>query len=134
MTLASPDRLAEDVFVVPVIVAELKFGDVEGQIFSAYFVERADDPALEDAPETFNRVGVDRADNVLVRRMPDDGMRELAIQSLVANPFVCDQQADFLGHRAAHEGFEKIAAHSVDDASNDFPLALDRADDWCLTR
>jgi len=79
-------------------------------------------PRLKDAPEAFNRVGVDRADNVLVRRVADDGMRVLFIEAAIANPLVSDQQADFLGNRAAHEGFEEIAANRADDAGNDLPL------------
>ena len=56
------------------------------------------------------------------------------IQPAIANPLVCDQQADLLGNRAAHERFEKIAGHAVDDAGNDLPVALDRANDRCLAR
>ena len=59
-SLTSADRLAEDVGVVAVVVAELELGDVERQIFGADFVECADNAALEDRPEAFNRVGVDR--------------------------------------------------------------------------
>jgi hypothetical protein len=54
----------------------LKLRDVERQIFLADFVEAPDDAALEDAPETFNRVGVKRADNVVALAMIDALMRQ----------------------------------------------------------
>src|ERR1700682_3697120 len=50
---ASADRLAEDVLILAIIVTELKFGDVERQIFGADLVESADNAALEDRPEAF---------------------------------------------------------------------------------
>ena len=51
----SLDRRPEDVCVVAVIVAELELGNIEGHVLAAHLVERADDAALEDAPEAFNR-------------------------------------------------------------------------------
>ena len=42
-------RRSENVVIRAVIIAELKFSDVQGQIFAAGLVERADDTALEDA-------------------------------------------------------------------------------------
>jgi hypothetical protein len=44
--------------VLSVVVSELKFRDVERQIFGADFVERADHPALEDALKALNRIGI----------------------------------------------------------------------------
>ena len=73
---ASPDSLAEDVLILPVVVPELKFGDVERKIFGADLVECADNATLKDRPEAFNRVRMDRTDNVLVRRVADDGVRK----------------------------------------------------------
>jgi hypothetical protein len=40
----------------------------------------------------------------------------------------------FSENRAAHERFEKVAADRIDDAGDDLPLALDRADDGRLAR
>src|ERR1700722_13888570 len=57
-------RRPEDIGVMAVVVPELKFSDVERQILLADFVVAANDPALEDAPKAFNRVGVHSADNV----------------------------------------------------------------------
>ena len=65
-SLTSAYRRSENIRVEAVVVAELKFRDVQRHIFGADFVERADHAALEDRPEAFNRVGVDRADDVLL--------------------------------------------------------------------
>ena len=70
---AFPDRHAEDVIVLAVVVPELELRDVQRQILGADLVERADDPALEDRPEAFNRVRVDRTDNILAGRVIDGG-------------------------------------------------------------
>ena len=51
----SLDCQPEDIRVHAMIVAELKLGNIEGHVFAAHLVERADDAALEDPPETFNR-------------------------------------------------------------------------------
>jgi hypothetical protein len=50
---------SEDIGVVAVVVPELKFSDVQRQILLADLMVAANDPALEDAPEAFNRVGVE---------------------------------------------------------------------------
>jgi len=57
-------------------------------------VERADNPTLEDAPKAFNRLSVDRADNVLALGMVNGGMRESLLEVSVAGPLVGAQQAN----------------------------------------
>ena len=59
-------RCLKHIRIKAVVVAELKFRDVKRHIFCRHFVERADHATLEDAPKAFNRVRVDRADNVLL--------------------------------------------------------------------
>jgi hypothetical protein len=75
LLLTSFNRRPENVRVVPMVVAELKFRDVERHILGADLMERADDTALEDRPEAFNRVGVNRAYNVLLCAVLDDMAR-----------------------------------------------------------
>ena len=62
---ATTNRCAENVFVGAVIIPELKLRDVQRQIFTADFVEAADNTAFNQRPKTLNRIGVDRADDVL---------------------------------------------------------------------
>lgn len=52
---------AED---LPDVVAELKFRDVEWQIFLTDLVERTDHAALDDRPEAFDGLSVDCTNNI----------------------------------------------------------------------
>ena len=68
MTRLTPAyRRSENFRVLAVVVPELKFRNVQRHIFCADFVERADNAAFENRPEAFNRVGVNCADDVLLR-------------------------------------------------------------------
>ena len=82
----SPDCLAENVLVVPIVVAELELGDVEGHVFFADLMKRTDDPTLKDRPETFNRLSVDRTDYVLPARVIDACERVFGGELVVTQP------------------------------------------------
>src|SRR5580704_1999615 len=62
--LAPANRRSENVSVEAVVVPELKLCNVQRHIFATHFVETANNTALENAPEAFNRVGVNGTDNV----------------------------------------------------------------------
>jgi hypothetical protein len=64
---------SENVIVKAIIIAKLEFRNVTMQISFADIGECVDDVSLEDAPEAFNRVGMNRADNVLPVRMVNGG-------------------------------------------------------------
>jgi hypothetical protein len=51
MNLTSLERRSENVRVPLVVITELELGDIERQVLSAHFVERANNTALEDRPE-----------------------------------------------------------------------------------
>src|SRR5258708_36937120 len=106
--LASPDRLRENVFVLAVVVPELKLRDVQRQILLADLVERADDATLEDRPEAFNRVRVHRSDNVLIARVIDDGVLRIAV---LEAEMVGAEQRDFFRHALAHELLKRFLLH-----------------------
>jgi hypothetical protein len=86
MNLASVDRRSENISVLAIVVAELKFRDVQRHIFGAHLVKCADDAALEDGPEVFDRVGVDCADHVLTLAMVNDAVRKVLAQSAYSPP------------------------------------------------
>ena len=130
MSLASPDRLAEDVGVLAVVVAELELRDVQRHIFGAHLVKGADNTAFEDRPEAFNRVGVDRANNVLALGVIYDAMRELAAEFAVTAPLIRAQQANFLGNCATHESGKSCGINAIDDARHDVAAPADGTDDW----
>ena len=58
--LTSANHRTKDIRIGAVVISELKFRDVQRHIFGRNFVEAANDAALEDRPETLNRVGVNR--------------------------------------------------------------------------
>jgi len=62
---------AEDIRIHPIVVSELKFGDVQRQIFVAHLVECSDHAAFENRPKALNRVRVHRADNILPKVVLD---------------------------------------------------------------
>lgn len=63
---ASTYRCAKNVSIHAVIIAELKLGNIQRHVFGADLVERADHASFEDRPKAFNRVRVNRADDVLM--------------------------------------------------------------------
>lgn len=132
--LASAYRLAEDVGVVAVVIAELEFGDVQRQVFGANLMKRADDPALEDRPEPFDSVGVDRPDDVLALAMVNDAMRKFFVKTAIATPLVGTKQTDLLRDGTANERAQSVAAHILDDPRNNLTLALDGTDDGDFAR
>jgi hypothetical protein len=83
-------RTPEHVGIRPIIIAKLKFCDVEREILGADFVKRADHAALEDRPKAFNRVGVDRADYIFVIRVADYLVLVTIdlLQAVVADPLI----------------------------------------------
>jgi hypothetical protein len=66
MMSAPLNRRPENIRVVAIVVPELKFRNVERHVFAAHLVERANDAEFEDRPEAFNRVRVNRADDILL--------------------------------------------------------------------
>jgi len=120
---------AENIRVVPIVVAELKFGDVERQIFAADLVETADDATLQQRPEAVDCPGVDNAVNVLLCRMPHKPMGERVFEIPIAGMFVGRDQADFFGYRLPHEGIKSRSIGMRDHSRHDVALAADCADD-----
>lgn len=78
----------EDIGILAVVVTELKFCDVEREVFCADLVESAHDAALDEAPEAVNRLRVDGAHNVFLGSVMHDAMREIRLKSGVAGVFV----------------------------------------------
>jgi hypothetical protein len=130
MTISTPrDRRSENIRILPVIITELEFGNIERHIFPAHFVECADHATLEDRPESFDGLSVDRADDILASGVINDAMRVLTIKPLVARPLISAKQTDFVRDRFADKGGESIRGHVRDYARNHVALACDGADD-----
>jgi hypothetical protein len=130
MQLTPLDRRSENVRVPPIVIAELELGEIQRHIFAAHFMERADDTALEDRPETFNGLSVNCADNVLASRMVNGRMREIFVEHAVSGPLICAKQADFMGNGFSHKRIERCGLDVRDHSSHDITFAANCADNW----
>lgn len=124
----------KNIFIVAVVVPELKFRDVQRQIFRADFVECDDDPTLDDRPEALNRLGVDSADNVFTLGVVNDPVRELFVEVLIANPFVGADEANVGRNAFVDKGLKGFGADVRDDTGHDVAFAADGTCDDCLSR
>ncbi len=129
---AALNSRSENIVVEAVVIFELTFRDVQRQIFTADLMITADDAALEDAPEAFNRVRVDRADDVLVRLVVDATERIVG-QIIVDAAFVGREQTHLVRHNAINETFGFKACDATENAGDNVALPLDRADDRGLS-
>ena len=92
---------SEDVRVTAVILPELKFVQVEREIFLADIVIRPDDPALQQSPEGLDIVGVNLTANILALRVLDGLMTDAAPKVVVALVLVRRDKRDLLIRRRA---------------------------------
>jgi hypothetical protein len=120
-------RRLKHIRVETVVISELKLSNVQRQIFGADLVEAANDAALEDAPEAFNRVGVDRADNVLMAAVVNFLVRQVAKIIAIARPRVSRQQANLVGNRLIDEIDHGLGVDAFQHAHDYVALPLDRA-------
>jgi hypothetical protein len=123
-------RRSENIGIGAVVIAELKFRDVQRQIFLADFVECAHHATLKDRPETLNRIRVDRTNDILAHMttsaVVDCLMREtvLPTQPMIASEIISAKQADFAGNRFLDETFERADTNVINDAGYDIALPL----------
>jgi hypothetical protein len=81
------NRRSENVLVIPVIIAELELGDIQMQLLFADLVESADAAALDERPEAFDGLSVDRADYVLLFVMVNRLVGVFLAERFIAGPF-----------------------------------------------
>jgi hypothetical protein len=130
MRLTTAYSRSKNICVLAVVVAELKFRDIQWKVLFADVVEGADNAAFEDAPKALNRVRVDRANDVIAARMVDSNvLRKFFVQVLVANPLIRNQQANLVRDSFLHETFERDSADVLNDAGNHIAFAANCADD-----
>jgi len=133
-SLAPANRRAEDVRVLAVVIAKLKLRDVQREILGADLMEGANHTALEDRPEAFDGIGVDRADDVLSARVIDRAVGIGLIQPAIARPLVGAEQADLFRNGFIDEAVERAGAGVLDHAGDHVAFARDGASDDFLTR
>jgi hypothetical protein len=126
--LAAFNRGAENIRILPVVIPELELGDIEGHVFPADLVKRADDTALKDAPKALNRVCMDCADYIAVRNMVNGFVRVIA-QTTIDAALVSRKQADLIRDDLADEALSGFLCDVSKYAGNNVALTLHRADD-----
>ncbi len=125
-------RCPEHVGIEAVVIAELKFSDIQRHVLGAHLVERADHAALEQRPETFNRVRVNRTDHVLFFAMVNHRVGKRRWQINVAGPGIRSEQANLIGHGFPDELGYARTINVFQDAGDNIALTLYSADDWRL--
>src|SRR5438874_881931 len=118
------------IFLIPRVVAEFEFVDVERQISRADLVEIADDAALDEGPEAFNILGMNRANNIFPFGVVDNFVRVARRQAAITNPLIRYEQCHFLRYGLTYKAFQGSAVNAFNNASGDFALPADRANDW----
>ena len=96
-------------------------------------MERADHPALNQRPETFNRIRMDSTDDILAARMVDCRVREIFVQVFVSDPLIRAEQANTVRDSFANESGQGIGLHIGDDTGDHITLPLDRSGDNSLS-
>jgi len=115
-------RRAEDVRVIPIVVAPFEFGNIQRQIFAADFVEASHDATLQERPETIDCLGMDSAVNILTSAMPHGAV---FFQLAVTGIFVGRDQADFFRDGFADETVQGFCIGMCDNARHYIAIAFD---------
>src|ERR1700728_822625 len=85
-------RFAEYVGFLTVVKSELKFRQIQRQIFLADVVVGADDSSLKQRPEGINVLGVYLTAHILAATMGYDFMRHCPFEQPIAGMLVCGDQ------------------------------------------
>jgi hypothetical protein len=128
-TSAASYGYAENIFIVPIVKAELELVQIERQVLCADVVIRADNATLEQRPERFNRIGMDFTAHIFAARMSDRFMREVTANIVIGLVLIGRDQRHFLADGLAHEACESGGVRAAYYPANHIPFALDCADD-----
>lgn len=120
---------AEDIVIEAVVVFELAFRDVEREIFAANLMVAADNRPFENRPETFNRIRVNRTNDVALGGMMHSLVIVVRRQAAIDAAFVGCEQTNLGRNCLAHELFGVLLGNGLKDAGNDAALTAHRADD-----
>jgi hypothetical protein len=123
------DSCSKYIVIISVVISELELSDVKMQILPADLVEGSDNSTLQDRPEAFNRVGVNRTDDVLANGVINGLVREAAVQPLIAGISVSAEKANAVRDGFTDESLKREPVSAIDNAGDDVSLAFDRAND-----
>src|SRR6266852_6599937 len=120
---------AKDVRIVPIIVAEFEFSDVQRQVFAADLVKAAHDAAFQERPKAVDRLSVHDAINILPSGMAHKAMVIVFPEVGIAGVLIGSDQAHLFGDGLTNKNVKCLGIGAVNHASNDIALTADSADD-----
>jgi hypothetical protein len=127
--------LSKDVFIVPIVEAELKFVQIQRQILLRHVVIRADDSALEQSPETINILSVYFSAHVLASGVSYCVMAKArSTQIAITGRLIGRDQINLVAHCHLNETVERANIHGFDHLTHHITFAANRADNRSLTR
>jgi hypothetical protein len=95
--------ITEDVCVLPVVVAPLKFRDVQGQILGRHVIEAAHDAALQQRSDAVDDLSVDDPAHVFAFAVANGLIDVVGRQPEIAAVFIGRDQAKLVGHGGTDE-------------------------------
>jgi hypothetical protein len=122
-------RLAADVGILAILVAELELSEIERKIFLADVVIGADDSAFKQRPEALNVIGVDFAAHVLAATVAHYLMWQRGCQQPIAAALIRGDQRNPISNGLADKSVEGRRIGVFDNLADHAALARDRTDD-----
>jgi len=116
----------EDVRILAIVIPELKFGNVQWQVFGGNLVVGAHDAAFDEAPEAFNRIRMDGADNVFAPTVADNRV-VVALHPGISAVFIGSEQVNLGGDNLTHKPLERRGVGMAQDTSDDAPRPFNGA-------
>ena len=98
----------------------------------ANFMKCSDDAAFHDRPKAFNRICVNRTDNILALAMVNNTVWKFFIQRFVGAPCISAEQADAGRYAFTNEADQGLAVDPVNHSGDYVPLALHGSNDYGL--
>jgi len=132
---AASYRLTEDIGFVAIVESELKFVQIERQIFLTDVMISPDDSALEQSPEAINILSVYFAAHVLASGVSYCVMSKArSPQGAITGRFISRDQINLVAHRHPNEAVESADIHGFDHLANNIAFAANCSDNRSLTR
>jgi hypothetical protein len=127
------DRVAEEIWVRPVVPAERGFVQVRGQVLDAELVVRADHAAVEEAPNALHGVRVNLTVDPFVARVVDPLMpRVLVTDAAIRTVRVGVDRLGIVGYDVIQEAVNARVRCVGSHAKPDLTTALDSAENHRL--
>lgn len=129
---ASCYNLREDVGILPVIVPEGEFRQVQRQVVLAHLMKSADHAALQQAPKGFQVVGVHVPAHIFFLAVIHRFMRECLVKCGITGCFISGNQGHGIAHGLTDEVAHGQSVGVLDRLTDDIALASDGPNDGHL--